>query len=97
MKLNNHDIKVKVKQKSIVGHIFGLYLVIKYRSISEYKYTLVTPQYYSPGGSFLTSLIWYFEANRSPNLELVNSTAVRQTYVLWKNAFISVLKSWNEM
>lgn len=57
MEFNNHDIKVKVKQKSIVGHIFGLYLVITYRSISEYKYTLVIPQYYSPGGSFLTSLI----------------------------------------
>lgn len=37
MELNNHDIKVKVKQKSIVGKIFGLYLVITYRSISEYK------------------------------------------------------------
>lgn len=59
MEFNNHDIKVKVKQKSIAGHIFGLFLlvVITYRSISEYKYTLLTPQYYSPGGSFLTSLI----------------------------------------
>lgn len=57
MEFNNHDIKVKVKQKSIVGHIFGLYLVITNRSISEYKYTLVTPQCYSPSGSILTSLI----------------------------------------